>query len=100
MRLSDSRNERNELIEAPTQDDLDLLDQENILCIQSNEQVESGDEHESIKVEDEEEDEIDMSHQDEDEIDVSHEDISFLVPCEDFFHEFWKKRHSMSYNRH
>ena len=48
IRLSDSRNERNELIEAPAQDDYELLDQENILCILFDEKVDSDDEDESI----------------------------------------------------
>ena len=61
--------------------------------------MESGDEHESIKVEKEEGDEINMSHQNEDEIDVNHKDISFLVSSKDFFHKFRKKRYSMNYNR-
>ena len=41
IRLSDSRNE---LIEAPAQDDYELLDQENILCILFDEKVDSEDE--------------------------------------------------------
>ena len=45
IRLSDSRNE---LIEAPAQDDYELLDQENILCILFDEEVDSDDEDESI----------------------------------------------------
>ena len=45
IRPSDSRNE---LIEAPAQDDYELLDQENILCILFDEEVDSDDEDESI----------------------------------------------------
>ena len=47
MGLSDWINERSELIEAPAQDDYELLDQENVLCIHSDEKVESDDEDES-----------------------------------------------------
>ena len=48
IRLSDWINEGSELIEAPAQDDYELLDQENILCILFDEKVDSDDEDESI----------------------------------------------------
>ena len=84
IRLSGWINEGSELIEALVQDNFELLDQENVLCIHSDEEEESDDERDLIYVEDEEEEEVD----------VDHEDIGFRVTKSDYFHDFEEKSNS------
>ncbi len=81
IRLSEGINEGSELIEALVQDNFELLDQENVLCIHSDEEKGSDGERDLIYVEEEEEEEVD----------VDHENIEFRVKKSYYFHDFEEK---------